>query len=139
MTNYFCCPICFGLVQNRTAIPRMRRQTKSCQSVSKLRTLLTGAIAHTGLSVHAKQIFCCFNSFHIPHDPNSTLTVLLEVLKCFRENLPSTLYWQLDNCWKENKNKFVLAFLSFIVEMKIFDKVSIKCHGPLLGTYLLYV
>lgn len=114
-----------GMDNKKTHIPRARRQTKSCQSVIKLRTHLMGAIAHSGPSLHGKRAFCCFDLFQYPHDPNLTITVLLEVLKRFRENLPPTLYLQLDNCWKENKNKFVFAFLLLLVETRILDKASI--------------
>lgn len=38
--------------------------------------------------------------------------------------MPPTLYLQADNCWRENKNKFVLAFCEYLVHEKIFKEVS---------------
>ena len=107
---------------SKAHIPRERRLAKSCQSVVKLPpTHLVGAIAHSDLTVHRKRIFSCFDLFQYPHDPN----LLLQVLKCFSKDLPPTLYLQLDNCWKENKNKVVFSFLSLLVELKILDKVRV--------------
>ena len=38
--------------------------------------------------------------------------------------LPRTLYWQADNCWRENKNKYTLGFCELLVREHIFDEVS---------------
>ena len=40
--------------------------------------------------------------------------------------LPPTMYLQMDNCWRENKNRYVFCFLALLVELGIFEKVS-KC------------
>lgn len=98
--------------------------SKSVQGVVRLRTHLVGAIAHSGLTDHGKKTFCCFDLFEYPHDPNLTITVLVEVLKSFKDNLAEVLYLQLDNCWKENKNKYVMFFLALLVELMVFDKVT---------------
>ena len=38
--------------------------------------------------------------------------------------LPPTLYLQKDNCWRENKNHYMLCFLALLVELGIFKKVN---------------
>ena len=52
-----------------------------------------------------------------------TIQILLHVLR-EQEKLPRVLYLQFDNCYKENKNRFMLAFCSLLVELKIFQKVG---------------
>ena len=37
---------------------------------------------------------------------------------------PPILYVQMDNCWRENKNKYVITFLCLLVENGIFEKVG---------------
>lgn len=37
--------------------------------------------------------------------------------------LPPVLYVQMDNCWRENKNQFLLAFFAFLVLKRIVKKV----------------
>lgn len=38
--------------------------------------------------------------------------------------LPSVLYLQMDNCYRECKNRYIMAFCAFLVEKKIFKKVG---------------
>jgi hypothetical protein len=54
------------------------------------------------------------------------MNILLVVLNIFNDRfgLPPVLNLQLDNCWRENKNKFVFTLLSLLVEWSVFDKVS---------------
>lgn len=57
-----------------------------------------------------------------PHDSNLTTTLLLRILNKL-EKLPEVLYLQLDNCFRENKNKYILYLCAQLVEKKIFRKV----------------
>ena len=97
---------------------------KSVRGVVRLRTHLVHSIAHSGLTDHGKKTFCCFDLLEYPHDPNLTITVLMKVLKSFKDNLAEVLYLRLDNCWKENKNKNVMFFLALLVELMVFDKIT---------------
>ena len=62
----------------------------------------------------------------LPLDSNLTLTLLtnsvLELQKA--QAIPSTLYLQMDNTARENKNKYVLGFCAALVELRIFKKVG---------------
>ena len=42
--------------------------------------------------------------------------------------LPTRLFIQMDNCGRENKNQYVLAFLFLLVELKVFDEVCDEIH-----------
>jgi hypothetical protein len=53
-----------------------------------------------------------------------TLVILVYFLQ---ENiLPPILYIQADNCGRENKNRYMLAFLELLVAENIFREVSEK-------------
>ena len=39
-------------------------------------------------------------------------------------NMPPVLNVQLDNCWRENKNRLVLAFLALLVALGLFECVT---------------
>lgn len=43
-----------------------------------------------------------------------------------RERLPPVLYLQLDNTARENKNKYVMAFLAYLVQAGVFKEVSYR-------------
>ena len=109
-----------GMDQNKTNLPHLIRIPKSCQNLWCLHTHLTGCL------VHGIGIFGYFDFLQWSHDTNLTLTCLLLTLVkvCEGKPLPAKLLLQMDNCVRENKNKYVLAFLAYLVQMKIFVEVS---------------
>ena len=40
--------------------------------------------------------------------------------------LPPTLFLQLDNCFRENKNSYLLAYLAWLVERRVFDAIYLS-------------
>ena len=78
----------------------------------------------TGTITHGYGTNVLINAHTLPHDPNLVLNILIELLK-MREILPDVLYLQLDNTARENKNKYVLAFLALQVEEGIFSEVHV--------------
>ena len=107
-----------GMDQNKTNY----RVPKSSQNLWNLRTHLTGAL------VHGTGSFCFLDFLQWSHDTNLTLTCLLLTLKEIDtvRVLPKKLLIQMDNCVRENKNKYVLGFLSLLVEKNIYTEVSNK-------------
>ena len=67
---------------------------------------------------------------HIAHGPSMTIDGLQRTLKTLeRENngfLPDTLFLQLDNCYRENKNAYLFAFLANLVERKVFKHIYVS-------------
>ena len=116
-----------GMDQNKTNIPHLLHITKSTQNLWRLRTHLTGALLHTK-SPKGKIAFCFYDILQYPHDGNMTIQVLLETLMhiyLILPELPQVLYLQLDNCFRENKNKYILSFCALLVQLKIFKKVRL--------------
>lgn len=89
-----------------------------------MRTHLTGVLLHTK-SPHGKFAYSFVDLLQYPHDSNLTITVIVEVLAKYSKEhgLPPTLYIQMDNTSRENKNKYVLGFSALLVQFGIFDKV----------------
>ena len=57
---------------------------------------------------------------------NLTATVFMKCLDNIAKekgHMPPVLYVQMDNCSGQNKNKFILALLSYLVKHKVFRKV----------------
>lgn len=63
-----------------------------------------------------------------PHDSNLTLNCLLRALVITARDghLPSKLCLQMDNCGRENKNKFFLGCMALLVKMGIVDEILIS-------------
>ena len=99
--------------QNKTNIPHLLHSTKYSQNLWRLRTHLTG---HT----KSKQAFGFYDIMQFSHDSNLTINALLKVLTdrfASGDPLPRVLYVQLDNCFRENKNKyFFILFTSGATE-----------------------
>ena len=60
------------------------------------------------------------------HDSNMVINCLMNALvkESAGRALPPTLYIQQDNCWRENKNRYSIGFMAYLVAMHIFDEVS---------------
>jgi len=111
-----------GMDQSATNLPHLKKISKSTVNLWHLRTHLTGIIVHGCGS----EGFLDFLQY--PHDPNLTINILLKILVGhFKDlattKLPEKLYVQLDNCGRENKNQFVLAFLALLVQEGVFTEV----------------
>ena len=63
-------------------------------------------------------------------DPKLTIECLNRVFKREEEQrpngLPETLYLELDNCFRENKNTFTFAFLVWIIERGVFKEIFVS-------------
>lgn len=111
--------------QNATNLPHLKRYNKSAANLWHLRTHITGGIVHGFGS-------CAYTDIlQWPHDPNLTINILIDILLTRfmdllknQQTLPKRLYVQLDNCMRENKNRHVLAFLSLLVQERVFEEVS---------------
>ena len=75
----------------------------------------------------------------IASDPNWVVETLYRTLKKLEEDgpLPETLYLQLDNCFRENKNTYLMAYLSWLIERGAFKNifVSFLPTGPRTHTH----
>jgi hypothetical protein len=109
-----------GMDQNKTDIPHFINLAKSVDTMWKIRTHLTGVILHG----HAYMGYFDINEW--PHDPNLTMNIILQTLLFIKEELPSVLYIQMDNCARDNKNRWVFAFACLLVEKRVFSKVKIN-------------
>ena len=66
----------------------------------------------------------------VASDPNLTIHCLqktLQNVESARGVLPPKVAIQLDNCWRENKNAYVVAYLAWLVERCIFSEIHLSC------------
>eukprot|EP00057_Strongylocentrotus_purpuratus_P029472 XP_011683946.1 PREDICTED: uncharacterized protein LOC105447505 isoform X2 [Strongylocentrotus purpuratus] len=108
-----------GMDQKSTSIPKFYRTSKSVSSAWKLPTHITGTI------VHGRGQHMFLDNKEYPHDSNLTATILLQVLHKYSTTLPDTLYLQMDNCGRENKNQCLLGLCALLVELDVFKKVKL--------------
>ncbi|KAL3701797.1 hypothetical protein R1sor_019819 [Riccia sorocarpa] len=104
--------------QKKTALPHFSKQPKSADGAALEGVHLVGAmIFHGKLRTRA---FLTYNN--LKSDSNLTITVLQKILLEWEGILPPTLYLQLDNTVRENKNNILFAYLAMLLEKKVFTK-----------------
>jgi hypothetical protein len=108
---------------NPISLPRHfpRPKHRAVNGGSLFSMSIGGVIRHG----HGRHLYLHPN-FSFPKDPNLVLTLLwLQLRDVFSSNThrPSTLYLQADNCYSENKNTYMLAFLSLLVKMQLVQNI----------------
>ena len=86
---------------------------------------------HTQIAmVHGRPPMVFVATEDILGDPNLTIECLNRVFKREEQQrpngLPETLYLELDNCFRENKNTFTFAFLVWIIERGVFKEIFVS-------------
>ena len=127
-----------GMDQSKTNIPNLPRRTKSTQNLWHLPTHITGVLVHTR-ATKGKKAFAFCDFYQYPHDSNLSINVLMTALLQALPNLPPVLYLQFDNCYRENKNRFILAFCALLVHCDIFKKVFMATRYYAVEYKLVYV
>ena len=84
--------------------------------------IAAGSLIHTQ-SPRGKNAYVFIDTYQWPHDSNLTGNILLQLLER-NTPLPPTLYLQLDNCFRENKNRFIFGLCAILITLRIFKKVS---------------
>ena len=111
------CMIIDGMDQMKLMIPQLLHQMTDYSSAWQLKTHLTGELNHEHEAV------CCFDMMQWAHDSNLNINIILKgILKM--DAIPDQLYLQMDNCWRENKNQYVITFLAVLVKLDVFKKVN---------------
>ncbi|KAL3680769.1 hypothetical protein R1sor_023725 [Riccia sorocarpa] len=110
-----------GMDQKKTALPHFSKQPKSVDGAALVGVHLVGAmIFHGKLRTRA---FLTYNN--LKSDSNLKITVLQKILLEWEGILPPTLYLQLDNTVRENKNNILFAYLAMLLEKKVFTKIKL--------------
>ncbi|KAL3683117.1 hypothetical protein R1sor_001139 [Riccia sorocarpa] len=105
-----------GMDQKKTTLPNFSKQPKSVDGAALVGVHLVGAmIFHGRLQTRA---FLTYNN--LKSDSNLTITVLQKILLEWEGIQPPTMYLQLDNTIRENKNNILFAYLAMLLEKKVF-------------------
>ena len=103
--------------------PYFRERTSGTQSAWKVGLHVMGAIVHGRRAYTYTILDTC------PLGSNVTIDVLHRVMKAELDRtgtLPKTLYLQLDNTTRQCKSKFVVAWLSYLIQCGIFNDIYVS-------------
>lgn len=110
-----------GMDQKKTELPHFPRVPKSLDEKYFIPVHVVGMLVFNGTL--QSQVFLNYPNIH--NDSNLTVTVLQRLISNWEGVLPPVLYLQLDNTSRENKNKYVLAYLNMLVETGVFKKIKL--------------
>jgi hypothetical protein len=123
--NYLCISL-DGTDQFPNGFPSFFEQTKDDCNGKRLKMHLQVGLAHGGCP---GPVFYCGWEY-LYGDPNFTIETLYRMIKREEDarngKLPDTLYLQLDNCIRENKNTYVITFLAWLIERGVFKVIKVS-------------
>ncbi|XP_078670993.1 uncharacterized protein LOC144911079 isoform X1 [Branchiostoma floridae x Branchiostoma belcheri] len=112
-----------GMDQAKTYLPHfVGAKSKDMASTDLMKVHVSGIISH-GHGIKATYT----DVFEYSHDSNLTINLLLKMLYRLSKRGPlPPIQSKADNCFRENKNRFMLAFLDLLVHRNIFVEVQLS-------------
>jgi hypothetical protein len=111
-----------GMDHSKLSIPHFPfwRKPKSLEYVQP--------VACTGIKIHTPlpKVIHYMDVLQYSHDPNLVMNLLLEALASLDGPLPPILCIQLDNCFRENKNYYVMALCALLVYRRHVKEVRVN-------------
>ncbi len=118
----YMCLMIDGMDQKKTCLPHFARLPKDIGEECLVQMHLVGCLSYN--RVVKPWVYLTYPNVH--NDPNLTITIIQRVLQSWIGSLPPTLYVQLDNTARENKNSSVFGYLSMLVHRGLFKKVKVN-------------
>jgi hypothetical protein len=99
-----------GMDQHKTNIPGFADESKSVSNAERMKHHVLGVL------VNGKSFHVLWHHDHWAHDANLTLAAVGYAFTYLRHGMPSdTLFFQFDNCSRENKNMTVFGYFCLLV------------------------
>ena len=110
-----------GMDQKKTELPHFTNVPKNMDAKYFIAVHVVGCLVFN----HRLRAKVYLNYPNVHNDSNLTIHVIQDVLNEWEGDLPPVLYLQLDNTSRENKNKFLMAYLHMLVERGVFKKIKV--------------
>ena len=112
-------------INPRQIYPTLQVEKQNVLTQATFNRHISGVISH-GHRKHMTYV----DVLEYPHDSNLSMNIILKVLYTLaqsnRNSLPPVLFLQADNCFRENKNKYLLALCELFVHLRIFKEVHLS-------------
>ena len=118
-----------GMDNSKSYCPRTLEKAKKDAKLMNLPTKIQGAIIYSGKYEKNRKVVFYLNHDQYEQASNMVVTVVMKLIETFVEDfgtLPRKLNVFADNCWRENKNRFVLSFLESLVRLDVFMEVTMN-------------
>ena len=117
-----------GMDNSKSMIPRLLEKTKKL-AMWKLPSKISGVIITSAKYPKKRKILLEVNHDQFKQGSNMIVSIIYKViLDFFNEHkvLPKVLDLNLDNCARENKNRYVFSFLAALVKLDVFTEVQVN-------------
>ena len=117
-----------GMDNMKSNLPRFQEKTKKLANFFKLPSKVTGAIVYSSHYPSNRKVKMIVNFDQFEQGSNMIVSILYRLLIETQQDLgklPAVLHLSLDNCWRENKNRFVLSFLASLVQLDILSEINL--------------
>ena len=119
---------CMSLVQDGSicaayALPHILIKTKDVEGAARMK------VPFVATQIHGVGKMFHLVPEHIKKDSNLAIELIHRALVYTikkKGRLPRKLYFQTDNCWREYKNMYVLAFLVLLVMCGVFETIEMN-------------
>ena len=115
------------MANDKSTLPRSVEKTKGLTGLKTLKTKITGAILNSSLYEKGRKTLILLNHDQFENGSNKVVSLIYKLLLTFLNDhrfLPRKLVITSDNCWRENKNQFVLSFLYSLVKLGVFEEIT---------------
>ena len=112
--------------QQKIWSPFTRINTKDTSGLLRLNNHLTGCILTNGKFSSDKVNMIFMNNDQFPQDSNKTITQIHTALVFTQDKLgqlPRKMMVQTDNCCRDLKNQYLLAYFYLLVDLAVFDEI----------------
>ena len=113
---------------SKSYLPHYLEHSKDQVQKERLPSKITGCTMYNGWYEKKRKVVFYINHDIFENGSNMIITTIYLLLHEFIKDhkaLPRKLRLNLDNCWKENKNRYLFSFLASLVELNIFEEISI--------------
>ena len=113
---------------SKSYLPHYRELSKDQCQKERLPSKITGCTIYNGLYEKKRKVMFFINHDIFENGSNMIITIIYKLLEEYvsdHQSLPRKLHLNLDNCWKENKNRFLFSFLASLVHLNVFEEVSL--------------
>ena len=123
-----------GMDNSKSYLPRYLELSKDQVQKERLPSKISGCTIYNGWYEENRKVLFYINHDIFENGSNMIITIVYLLIQEFLKDhnkLPRKLHLNMDNCWKENKNRFVFSFLASLLELKIFEEIS--CNYLMVG------
>ena len=113
---------------HKSHIPRFLENTKNVANFYKLPSKITAGIIYSSHYSMNRKIRMFVNMEQYEQGSNMIVSMLYRLILEVKQDmgrLPPKVHISLDNCYRENKNRFTLSFLTALVQHDIFSEVNV--------------